>query len=75
MTQYVVDMYSCLLNMRADVSSAKKDLCIGPAGLFYRQCFKMILLCGLTELKAQISWMEDVRVDFIPVHETLTSRL
>jgi hypothetical protein len=28
--------------------------------LFYEQMFSVVLLFGLTELKAQLSWMEDV---------------
>lgn len=33
---------------------------------YYRVEFKVILLFGLTELKAQISWLEDVCVYPIP---------
>jgi hypothetical protein len=33
----------------------------GPGGnQYYHQNFSVVLLFGLTELKAQISWMEDV---------------
>jgi hypothetical protein len=31
---------------------------------YWQQDFSIILLFGLTELKAQISWMEDVRIYF-----------
>jgi hypothetical protein len=32
--------------------------------IFYRQDFEIILSFGLTELKAQLSWKEDVRSSF-----------
>ena len=31
-----------------------------PNGEFFVQVFKVVLLCGLTELKALISWEENV---------------
>ena len=33
----------------------------GPKGIYYRLEFDMVLLFGLTELRAQLSWREDVR--------------
>ena len=39
------------------VAKAKKK---GPNGAYYVQEFEIVLLCGLTELKAQIRWKENV---------------
>ncbi|EGN92781.1 hypothetical protein SERLA73DRAFT_116909 [Serpula lacrymans var. lacrymans S7.3] len=56
-------MFSTLCTVRADTSKVSKNLSPqkGFAGLqFYRQEFSIILMFGLTELKAQISWVADV---------------
>lgn len=36
-------------------------LCHGPIGRYYEVDIDIVLLFGLTELKAQIAWTEDVR--------------
>jgi hypothetical protein len=37
--------------------------------IYYQQIFDIVLLFGLTELKAQMSWMEDVRrLCLVPAH-------
>ena len=33
----------------------------GPNGVYYVQNFNIVLLCGMTELQAQLSWTENVR--------------
>lgn len=58
---YLTDMYSTLCTVHADTSHVLKKKQIGPNGPYYSQDFNVILLCGLTELRAQISWMENVR--------------
>jgi hypothetical protein len=62
-------MFSPLCTVKADTSVMAKAL-VPKYGLrgerYYRQDFSVILLFGLTELKAQISWIEDV--SFITVY-------
>ncbi|KIK93909.1 hypothetical protein PAXRUDRAFT_486725 [Paxillus rubicundulus Ve08.2h10] len=55
-------MFSNLCTVHADTSQVSKTLSPrrGFAGLqFYRQQFSIVLMFGLTELQAQISWKED----------------
>ncbi|KAF8132021.1 hypothetical protein EV363DRAFT_1583618 [Boletus edulis] len=55
-------MFSNLCTVHADTSQVSKTLSPrrGFAGLqFYRQQFSIVLMFGLTELQAQISWMEN----------------
>ena len=55
-------MFTNLCTVHADTSQVSKTLSPrrGFAGLqFYRQQFSIVLKFGLTELEAQISWMED----------------
>jgi hypothetical protein len=47
----------------ADISRVKQTLTpqVGPnANIYYELEYSVVLLFGLTELKALISWMEDV---------------
>lgn len=53
-------MFSTLCTVHADTSHVLKEVLNGPDGPYYRLSFKIVLLCGLTELKAQIRWMENV---------------
>lgn len=56
-------MFSTLCNVHADTSKVASTISPrrGYAGLqFYRQQFSIILMFGLTELQAQLSWKEDV---------------
>jgi hypothetical protein len=60
-------MFSTLCTVTADTRQMAKTLkpCRGvDGGQYYRFDHNIILLFGLTELKAQISWMEDVSVIF-----------
>lgn len=55
-------MFSTLCNVHADTSKVARTISPrrGYAGLqFYRQEFSIILMFGLTELQAQLSWKED----------------
>ena len=55
-------MFSNLCTVHADTSQVSKTLSPrrGFAGLqFYRQQFSIVLMFGMTELQAQISWVED----------------
>lgn len=55
-------MFSTLCNVHADTSKVARTISPrrGYAGLqFYRQEFSIVLMFGLTELQAQLSWKED----------------
>ncbi|THU90492.1 hypothetical protein K435DRAFT_781211 [Dendrothele bispora CBS 962.96] len=52
-------MYTTLCTVVADASKAVKPNSRGKGSSYYTVDFKMILLLGLTEMKAQLSWMED----------------
>lgn len=55
------DMFSTLCTVYADTSRVQKVRQKGPNGPYFTQQFRVVLLCGLTELKAQISWIENGR--------------
>jgi hypothetical protein len=59
----IPEMFATLCTVEADTSQMAKAMQprrgLGGA-LFYEQIFSVVLLFGLTELKAQLSWMEDV---------------
>ena len=57
-----LEFYVPLCTIRADTSKVAREPRSGPRGTYYIQTFNIVLLCGLTELQAQISWMENVRV-------------
>ncbi|KAG2347369.1 hypothetical protein BDR05DRAFT_876763 [Suillus weaverae] len=64
-------MFSTLCNVHADTSKVARTISPrrGYAGLqFYRQEFSIVLMFGLTELQAQLSWKEDVSAsrDLVP---------
>jgi len=57
-------MFATLCTVAADTSqliNAMKPRRGRGGALFYEQRFGVVLLLGLTELKAQLCWMEDVR--------------
>ncbi|KAI0086059.1 hypothetical protein BDY19DRAFT_895433 [Irpex rosettiformis] len=63
------EYFSPLCSVYADVpfdKSQKKTGTVAEA-VFYEKIFKVILLCGSTELKAQISWEEDVSIVCFPI--------
>lgn len=53
-------MFSTLCTVHADTSLVRKAKRKGKNGTYYKLDYKVVLLCGLTELKAQISWIENV---------------
>jgi hypothetical protein len=66
-------MFSTLCRVNADVSAVPKVIKINPEGEQYsEQIARIVLLFGLTELKAQLCWDQDVRVFWSLVHDALT---
>lgn len=67
-------MYSTLCYVRADTAQIAKTLkpvhSFKDNNLYYRMSFDVILSFGLTEFKAQISWMENVSC-FVSASELL----
>lgn len=56
-------MFSTHCTVQADLSQMTKAMKLqrGRGGVqFYKQDFSIVLLLGLTELKAHISWMDNV---------------
>ncbi|KZT00295.1 uncharacterized protein LAESUDRAFT_764717 [Laetiporus sulphureus 93-53] len=53
------ESFATLCTVQADTSRVTKVQQHGLKGVYYTQHYKVVLLCGLTELKAQISWMEN----------------
>ncbi|KAH9852621.1 hypothetical protein C2E23DRAFT_868473 [Lenzites betulinus] len=49
-----------LCSVHADTSNVVKIPQVGPRGIYYKQSYKIVLMCGLTELKAQIRWDENL---------------
>lgn len=56
----VTDMFSTLCTVRADVSHIPFKTLGRKKKRYYMFEFDVVLCFGLTELKAQISWKEDV---------------
>ncbi|KAH9933537.1 hypothetical protein B0H21DRAFT_83076 [Amylocystis lapponica] len=54
-------MFSTLCHVSADSSGVPINTCKGPKGTYYTQNFDVVLSFGLTELKAQLCWIENVR--------------
>ncbi len=59
-----IDYFSDLCEVTADLSEAKKsvqpEINLKSGDLYYRLYFDIVLLFGLTELKAQMAWIENV---------------
>ena len=47
----------------ADTSQVYRQSKRGTDGVYYVQKFKIVLLCGLTEMQAQLSWVENVSTE------------
>ncbi|KAH9940112.1 uncharacterized protein BXZ73DRAFT_99109 [Epithele typhae] len=58
-TDLTPELFTPLCTVAADTSRVARQTRQGPSGVYYDLHFKVILLCGLTELKAQISWTEN----------------
>lgn len=57
--------FTTLCNVSANTSQLVRSLCPLRApggGVYYHFDYDIVLLFGLTELKAQISWMHEVRI-------------
>ncbi|KAH9940122.1 uncharacterized protein BXZ73DRAFT_99118 [Epithele typhae] len=54
------DQYTTLCTIHADTSRIARVAQQGRNGVYYSQDFDVVLLCGLTELQAQIRWRENV---------------
>ena len=57
------DRFETLCHVAADVTAAPSTLKIGKSGkvCYYRE-YNVVLLVGLTELKAQIRWTDAITV-------------
>ncbi|GJE96029.1 heat shock protein 70 family protein [Phanerochaete sordida] len=53
------DLFVPLCEVRADMSGVKREEKQGPHGSYYTQDYDIVILCGQTELKAQICWIEN----------------
>ena len=57
----LLDLFSVACTVEADTSGVLKERLRNPQGGFYfSQDFDVVLLFGLTEMKAYVSWMENV---------------
>lgn len=62
-------MFPSLCTLYADLSGVAKKRHIGKKGVYYTQGYTLVLLCGLTEMSAQLRWLENVRMHcVIPCH-------
>ena len=62
-TQSRIDKFETLCCVKVDISSIPYTSKLGEAGkMGYTRKYNLILLVGLTELKAQVSWMDSETV-------------
>lgn len=60
-TTSTTEQFSTLCTVFADTTNVKKEKKTRANGsAYFRLDFQIVLLCGLTEFKAQISWVENV---------------
>ena len=52
------ELFTLLCTVRADTSKVLKRPQYGTNGIYYAQEFDIVLMCGLTEMKAQIRWKD-----------------
>ncbi len=64
-TNTLVDCFTTLCTIYADTSRVVKSPRVGRNGIHYAQAFDIVLMCGLTELQAQIRWEEGVSIAII----------
>lgn len=57
------ERFSTLCTVFADTTQLKKKKKKRGGSTYYTFDFKVVLLCGLTEFKAQISWVDNVSRD------------
>ncbi|KAH9895579.1 hypothetical protein C8Q73DRAFT_789379 [Cubamyces lactineus] len=53
------DLYTPLCTVHADTSKVARHPKEGPLGTYYEQYLNVVLICGTTELQAQIRWKEN----------------
>ena len=71
MTRSKKDKFETLCYIEADISSAPYTTkCTAPGRTGYKREYDVILLVGLTELKAQVSWIDSktVRAHIVLLH-------
>jgi len=62
-TQSRKDKFETLCRIKADLSTAPHTSKLNATGKTgYERCYDIIMLVGLTELKAQVSWIDSVTV-------------
>ncbi|KAI0750429.1 hypothetical protein C8Q74DRAFT_1394251 [Fomes fomentarius] len=54
------ELFPQLCTIYADTSQVVRDPRIGPSGVYYVQEFDIVLIGGMTELKAQLRWVQNV---------------
>lgn len=54
------ELFSQICTVYADTSRVLKQKRNGPKGVYYTQDYCVVILCGATELQAQIRWTENV---------------
>ena len=57
-----IDKFETLCRVKADISNAPYTTSLVTGKTGYRRDYDVILLVGLTELKAQISWIDSTTV-------------
>lgn len=62
---YDSEMYTTLCTVRCTPAASSWQAAVGPKGSYRRQDFQVILQLGLTEMKAQVGWEEDVRIQCV----------
>ncbi|KAI0704720.1 hypothetical protein C8Q76DRAFT_181174 [Earliella scabrosa] len=58
-TDLDAELFTPLCTIYADTSQVARQPMTGPNGVYYVQNFNIVLLCGMTELQAQLSWTEN----------------
>lgn len=59
------DLYTRLCTVRCTPAASSWQIAVGPKGIYRQQNFQVILQLGLTEMKAQVGWEENVRVLYV----------
>ena len=64
------DQFETLCRVKADVSTAPYTSGFATGNVGYRREYHIVLLVGLTELKAQASWIDSATVRMHPILHT-----
>jgi len=70
-----IENYTRLCTIKVDLSHLPLPPLSKPSGegIYYRLDFEVILLFGLTELKAMVTWKENVSPVLVLLHPNFTS--